>query len=132
MLSGYGLAYSMENKKDYLKGFLKQRLVKILAPAYIVFVIQTLGLCLINDKYSLVEGGQILDVKLFFNATNWYVWECIILYIIFYVSYKYFAKHAEKIIWAICIIFIITVFFLQIDNPWYGSTLCFPLGLFYY
>lgn len=131
LLSGYGLSYSIANKQDYLTGFLKNRLKKVLIPAYVVFAVQLLGYNIINDRNSF-GGGQIFDLELFFEATNWYVWECIALYIIFYVSYKYCAKYAEQMIWAICIGFIIVAFFLKIDNPWYGSTLCFPLGMLYY
>lgn len=130
LLSGYGLSCSIANKQDYLRGFLKNRLKKVLIPAYVVFAIQLLGYNIINGENSF--WSQIFDLKLFFEATNWYVWECIALYIFFYVSYKYCAKYAEQMIWAICIGFIIVAFFLKIDNPWYGSTLCFPLGMLYY
>lgn len=37
-LSGYGLMYSMKNKKDYLQTFWKRRIPKILVPAYVVFL----------------------------------------------------------------------------------------------
>lgn len=30
------------------------------------------------------------------------------------------------------VIFICAAFCLEMDNPWYGSTLCFWLGIFYY
>lgn len=39
ILSGYGVAYSMEHKADYLKYFLLDRSIKLLLPAYTVKII---------------------------------------------------------------------------------------------
>ena len=39
LLSGYGLMYSIENKKNYLKYFLYRKIQKLILPAYFIFFV---------------------------------------------------------------------------------------------
>lgn len=39
MLSGYGLMYNYSNSSEYLNHFLKKRIVSILFPAYVVYIL---------------------------------------------------------------------------------------------
>lgn len=60
-LSGYGLMYSVSNKENYLRGFLIKRLiVKLLLPAYVVFIIST-----ILKAFCLSGGGIHTTLKMF-------------------------------------------------------------------
>lgn len=130
-LSGYGLMYSIANKDDYLVDFLPKRIGKLLFPAYIVFLISIVLDGLIDKgAISLIE---FFNLKYFFLRTNWYVWELLILYIVFYISVK--KGKIEKtplIIFYFSIVFVCIAYALKFENPWYGSTLCFGLGIFYF
>ena len=37
LLSGYGVAYSVEHKKDYLQHFIRKKILKLILPAYLVY-----------------------------------------------------------------------------------------------
>ena len=66
--------------------------------------------------------------------TNWYVWELLMLYIVFHICFKTSrnAKIIFLVILCFSIIFVIAAYVFKLENPWYGSTLCFGFGMFYY
>jgi membrane-bound acyltransferase YfiQ involved in biofilm formation len=80
MISGYGLMYGLENKEDYLKNFWPKRLGKMIPIFAIVVIIDFI----INKEinFSRATGGA-----------KWYVYELIILYILFYISNRLFIKN---------------------------------------
>ena len=50
----------------------------------------------------------------------------------FWLLYKYFSvKVADILLCVTTILLIILGFYFKIANPWYGSSLCFPLGIFF-
>lgn len=123
-LSGYGLMYSIDNKKNYQNVFLKQRIIKIVLPAYLIYILRTV---LLQEPLS-----YIVNIRIFFEETNWYVWEILVLYTIFYLFAKISLKNISITLFFFSIVFVVIAYILKIDIPWYGSTLCFPLGIYYY
>ena len=119
MISGYGLAYGYYNKPNYLNGFIKNRFTKLLLPAILVIIVETI----INHDFSW---------SMFFSGARWYVWELLVLYVLFYVTYRLFDKNKLCILTFLCIVIILIAYYIGLDNPWYGSTLCFSLGIAYY
>lgn len=131
-LSGYGLMYCIKNKEGYLKNFFKNRLGKLLLPAYFIFVIGIVLQSVISKNGSNMIC--VFDVKLFFIATNWYVWELLILYTVFFISLKVDRKMERFHIWILIfsILFIGFAHAMNFERPWYGSTLCFWGGIIYF
>lgn len=131
-LSGYGIIYSFINKERYLSGFIWKKMKRLLLPAYIVFLLEIVLNCILDEKgLNLVD---IINVKQFFRITNWYVWELLVFYIAFYFCIKVF-KNVEKtsvLMLGIAIIFVGIAYYLNFEKPWYGATMCFGLGNFYY
>lgn len=130
LLSGYGLSYGIENKTDYMKNFLYRHIKNIILPAYIVYFLSIILKLLTGWP---VELKQIFSMHGFFINTNWYVWEIIFFYILFYFSYSFIKdkKISNYIIFICSIIFICIAHINKFANPWYGSTLCFALGIWY-
>lgn len=120
LISGYGLAYGFYNKKDYLKGFIKNRLVKIIFPLMIVTIYDIF----LSKRISL---GFIIE-----NNGRWYVYELLLLYMIFYLVYRYCPKHQLVAVAVLSGILVLTGYLLNLGNHWYGSTMCFPLGIAYF
>lgn len=131
-LSGYGLMYSKDTKTDYFNKFIPKRVKRVLIPAYIVYALiiiyRTFQYNAVNQLVNLV------NIKFFFLETNWYVWEIILFYIVFYICSRKGrgSNSIEHCILFFSIIFILIAFLLKVDNPWYGSTLCFWVGIWYY
>lgn len=129
-LSGYGLMYSVQNKKDYMQRFLQKRIFKILIPAYFIYAIGILIQRFIS--FESISFAHIFDMRTFYQSTNWYVWELILLYVVFYCCFKWLKSPWNTIgLYIFLTVFIVVAFIFKIDNPWYGSTLCFGLGVLY-
>lgn len=125
-LSGYGLMYSLQNKDNYLKSFLSDRLFKLLIPAYVIYVI---GVLLKSD----VDWVNIFRPDRFVSDTNWYVWEMLAMYIAFYLCARLMdMRKGHIILFVLSLIFVCAAYALNLDRPWYGSTFCFWLGIFYF
>ena len=131
-LSGYGLMYGVSNKENYLQGFWKKRIPKILIPAYVTFLIGiVIRSIMAGNANNLVN---VISIKRFFGQTNWYVWELLVMYIVFYICARLDKSllKGQYILLVFSLVFVCMAFEMGVDNPWYGSTLCFWLGIFYY
>lgn len=121
-LSGYGLLYSFQKKQNYLENFLIKRVVKLMLPVCFVQGIYLLFLVLENK----LDTNYILLIK----SVNWYVWEILAFYVLFYVVFKYVeVNNAIILMTSLSLVFIVICYVFHVSNPWYGSTLCFSLGL---
>ena len=101
-ISAYGLALSFRNKKDYLNGFLLRKcgyIVFLILITYI-FNITVAYISPVKTKYYPIK--ECLPVHIFYN-TNWYLWELLLLYMVFYIVYKYLYKYRYKAAFAIVI-----------------------------
>ena len=87
--SGYGLIKSLETKPDYLKGFMKKRVLKTLIVPYYVSIL-IYGLARFASGERLPAAQWITNI-LGFTMMNEYAWYPIIagiLYTAFYLIFK--------------------------------------------
>ena len=128
-LSAYGLMNRFMATPDYLNNkFLLKRAITILIPAFSIYVFHLIphiinigpqaGFSLFNYIYA------------FLSSMNWFVYEILAFYFLFFLCFKCLKPAGAIVAISFASIFFISIaFMLRIDNPWYGSTLCFPLGL---
>lgn len=90
--SGYGLMTGYMQKENYLKGFFKKRIAKILIPYLISGVVTFLAHLLMRYKFtpseifnSLFTGDPIVKY-------SWYVLVILLLYLIFYIAARFLKK----------------------------------------
>lgn len=134
MLSGYGLMYNYSNSSEYLNHFLKKRIVSILFPAYVVYILFGCIEAIITPGggQSVQSIIQYIFLKEFYKRTNWFVFEIVFLYILFWIIYKFFSlKIASVIMSIVMVLWIIAGFYCHIDKAWYDSSLCFLVGILY-
>lgn len=130
-LSAYGLYVQNESRENYLDNFLVKRLSKIIVPFFII--------SLIYMFYRFVNG-QLIDLNFFINLfkqgstiiyNGWFVDVIILMYIFFYLSFKFFQNKFLSIVFNT--IFIICYICLAIKLGynfwWYNSVLAFAIGL---
>ena len=129
MLSGYGVAYGAEHKEGYFKHFILKKVWKLLLPAYIVYAIYTVALGLL---FKEAVWTDLFSLMVFFEKTNWYVWEQLAFYIIVCLAYLLLPKWTNLFVLVVSVVFVGIAYVAGMDNPYYGSTLCLPLGLYYY
>lgn len=127
LLSGYGLSYSLDNKENYLNSFSKRiaRILIIFTPLLVCFCV--IKVC-INPEKNIVD----IIINQMFNSSYWYVWELLGLYLLFYVIAKYKKEKLNLIMLISTMIFVVIAFLLGLNDTWFGSTLAFPLGMYYY
>lgn len=132
-LSGYGLMFSLRKKEDYLAGFFRSRMPKILLPAVLVYIIYyILELIGTPADTRLTVTLKYFSLLKFSEKMNWYVTELLFLYVIFYLFYRYFKVKTANIILSVsCVCFVVICYLAGAGNTWYGSTLCFPLGILF-
>lgn len=87
--SGYGLYTSLKTKENYLKGFLGKRLVTVLIPFYSCNFIFVISSCLTGAKYKPLQLFYVLSGWSLLNDHMWYVIEIVILYIAFFLFYRF-------------------------------------------
>jgi membrane-bound acyltransferase YfiQ involved in biofilm formation len=115
-LSGYGLMISFHKKENYLKKFLLKRIGIIIIP-FLIMKLINFGLGLSNDFI-----GSLLN--------DWFTIEIIVVYIVWYVSYKFMSEKHAFVILAV-LVFVLNVLgcYYNIGTRWYGSTACFLAGI---
>lgn len=133
IISGISLTYNFHHKKNYLDGFLKNKAVKIFLFAIICELVGRTLRCLFVG-YDLAIGMSILF------SFNWYVYEIIVFYIVFYFLYKFLKDKNIRIIGLWIISILVSLFTLYMFNNYgsfwthafYYSSLCFVWGVMLY
>lgn len=87
--SGYGLYTSLKTKENYLKGFLGKRLVAVLIPFYVCNTVFVINSCLTGASYKPLQLLYVLSGWSLLNDHMWYVIEIVILYIAFFIFYRF-------------------------------------------
>ena len=86
--SGYGLYTSLKTKENYLKGFLKKRLVTILIPFYMCILVFVAAACICGGKFTPLQLLGVLSGWALINGHMWYIVEIAILYLAFFLIYR--------------------------------------------
>lgn len=128
MFSGYGLKYSYNHNPDYIKVFISKRWLRV----YIPYLLCNIFVDLILRKVILLpEEFGVTDIveMIFCVNARWFIQVLLILYLIFWVSFKFFPKQGNIIVFVSIFIFIIVGACLKIDKQRYGSLIPFAFGI---
>ena len=135
VLSGYGLAFSYHNKKEYMQSFIMNKIIKkIIFPAFVCMIISRMLIMIyIDEKLSLIS------IKGAIKSINWYIFALVYLYLIFFVIYSYIDSSEIRLclIWLVVIgstfiILALSNFGCEIGRSYYISEWSFPLGITIY
>ena len=139
-VSGMGITHSYHTKPDYLKTFPKHRILHLIFIAISALVISTLiaYIYTIPTPFRNIPDTLSVFLRAIIIRTNWYIRELLLLYTIFYISYRFFHKHRYLFI-CLMICFSCTIllileykYSLGYTRCWFASIICFPLGIFTY
>ncbi len=125
--SGFGLAYSVASKPNYLHNFWKK-------------IVDLLLITLFSSVVSTLIQNTVLGTHQTLHLVNWYMPTLILLYLIFYISYRFFPKNKfRRVVFLSVVIFVITSVICVLDTVtglnhrvYYISELAFPFGVFIY
>lgn len=134
--SGYGLIKSLYTKKDYLTGFFKKRILKIIIPFYVVntfftIVLYAKGMIEKNELTKCIFGIYMP------NDHMWYLIEIVLLYTLFYFNFNNIESEESaflKMFAQIAVLIFISVILGHGDlwfqgEWWYNSTILFFIGM---
>ena len=130
-LSGYGLYVQNKIKENYLDNFLVKRLSRIFIPFVFISSIYLI--------YRKINGQVLLSsffIDLFKKGSTviyngWFVDIIILMYILFYISFRMFSNKTIAILvnTVLIIFYIVLAIKLEYGFWWYNSSLPFVLGL---
>lgn len=133
--SGYGIYESIKkDKNNYLNNFPVRRILRTFfhfAIAVAIFFI--IKCCFMGYTYNI---KKILLTFIGWNSignSNWYVFDILILYSLFYISFKFFDKDDKKAIVLLWGLSFVLILWLRNVQPFrfYDTILSFPLGVTY-
>jgi len=137
--SGYGLIKSIQSKPNYLKGFFRKRVLPVIAAYYFSSYIFLIVRYLMGERLDVKHLiYNIIGIQLG-NPNAWYVIALPILYMIFYICYR-FCKNQNHAFWLTCAGVILYVFLGTCCNHnrfwfqgqwWYNATHFFLFGLLF-
>ena len=131
-LSGYGLYFQYSNNATYMENFLRKRLTRIFIPFFVFVVIYVIY------RATL---GEVVNVDFFLSFwrdhnniiyNGWFINSIIVLYVIFYVSFK--KKDSKIAIFKLVFFTLVYIFWKAYQNhgDWeYVSIMAFLLGVFW-
>lgn len=141
--SGYGLYTSFKNKENYLDGFLKKRLPAVLIPFYMTNTIFLLLSLALGYKMTTGELFVYLSGFVLLNSQMWYIVEIIVLYLAFYLIFRFIKK--QNLAFPVMALFILVMTVITLlrghdktyacggawfkGEWWYNSTWTFFVGM---
>ena len=84
---------------------------------------------LLDKDYSLSRIIWSFTVLSSIGNSNWYVFAILVMYIIVYISFKYFKKNGITSCAIMSILYIILMKAFKGQDWWYNIILCFPAGM---
>lgn len=130
-LSGYGMMYSFIQYKKYP---FKKILIKIAVLLYMAVLVYIFSAFLEKVLLSYGANGNEflpLSIKKFLISTNWYVYELIGFYCIFFVSIRFIKeKYQLLFIGFVSVIAFILFYYSGLVEAYYNSIIGFGFGTF--
>lgn len=99
MISGYGVSYGLENKKNYLDSFLIRRCGKILLCYWLMNGITVIVDYCYYGRINIDSWERGIKIFLmrdaYYTQASWYIMMLFWLYIFFYLAARFFGKHLQ-------------------------------------
>lgn len=133
-VSGFGLAHSYHTKCNYLDTFIRHRIIRLIALALGSLVLVTI-IAYLSPMYTdfrSIPTTLLAYPRVMLVRTNWYMRELLILYIFFYIVFRFFQKHKYIMLFTLIVALCIVLYFMGYTRCWFASIFCFPLGIIYY
>lgn len=127
-VSGWGLCRSFHQKKGYLNHFLVAKCGYLFMLSIYAFLLRYI-VWIVSGNSDAKENVIVQ----YFQRTNWYIWELMFFYLLFYFIYKFIPDRLRNILIAIITVILATVlFYAGVIQGYYMSAFAFPAGLFFY
>ncbi len=136
--SGLGLYKSYRTKPDYLKGFVRRRIVPIVIAFYLSEIVYTIVRALMGERMTLSKVLWYLSGLRMANYNSWFVIVIPFFYLVFWLAFRFCRREGTAVFWIFLFTLGYTVIGAVINHQntwwmrgewWYNSILLFPLGM---
>ncbi len=128
-VSAFGMAISFERKKNYLNlSFLLSKPLYLWILSLVFFLIGMIIDAVCPNDLSYITPGLRWAYLL---TTNWYIWELIGFYLIFYCIYKFLPRFRVLLICITTLFLSIALYQKGFWEAYVASTFAFPAGLLF-
>ena len=91
--SGFSMICNLKEKGgSYFAGFFKRKILFLFFIAILIFIINCI-IAAVSGIFTHYVSSDSLPV-MFFNRTNWFIWELELFYLLFYICYFLYHKSA--------------------------------------
>lgn len=138
--SGLGLYKSFRGKPDYLKGFLRRRVLPIVLAFYLSEFLYTGVRLLMGGKMDFIRALRFLSGLHMANFNAWYLVVIPFFYLAFWAAFRFCRREGAAILWVFAFTLAYAVLCASVDPEsgrwmegewWYNTVLLFPLGLLF-
>lgn len=136
-VSGYGCIYGLEKKEDYLKTFLRKRILAVMTPYWILLITKLVIDEYVGDFHDLRE----IILSLFglnYITNTWFVPSILIMYFAFWFSFSWVKRTNQKNRSGIILLtleiaaYTIVCTLIGLPSCYTASVLCFLVGIVFY
>ena len=144
LFSGYGLIVSYEEKENYMKTFVIRRICTVLLPYFICNYIYMTATLLAGNEFTMKQLILAFFGLILLNDHMWFAVEIMILYMVFFLIFRFVSKEKYKIIFMGLFIILLIVFSFLLGHEytitqmtwfhgewWYNTTFLFFLGMLF-
>ena len=123
-----GLMPFFPSKKGYLNRFLAVKCGYLFIQSIYAFLLRYIIWIVLGNS----DAKENIMAQ-YFQKTNWYIWELMFFYLLFYLIYKFVPDRLRNILIVIVTVILATVLFCAgVIQRYYMSAFAFPAGLFFY
>ncbi|WP_022779311.1 acyltransferase family protein [Butyrivibrio sp. AE3009] len=133
LYSGYGMMYSMINKKNYVNTIPK-RFVRILLQFDCAIVLFVVANAILGKKYGFADTLLAFTGWESIGNSNWYIFAVLCLYIITFIAGKLCKEKYLMLILSVCLGCFVNIILMKIGGKpryCYDTIFCFPVGMLY-
>lgn len=137
--NGYGVYKSFHAKENYLKGYVKRRILPVVLALYTTTFIFFIARLLIGEKMDANQIFLYLTSIDLCNPNTWYVIVLPFLYLFFYISFRLFKKDGLAVLSTTALVIMYLLLGTSIDHNdywirgewWYNCVFLFPIGVIF-
>ena len=137
--NGYGLYKSFHSKDNYLKGFVKKRILPIVFMLYATTVIFYFVRLIIGEKMDVLQTVLYLTSIKLCNPYTWYAIVLPFFYLAFYLAFKFIKNDGIAVLVTTAFVVAYMLFGTTIDHNdywfrgewWYNCVFLFAVGIIF-
>jgi len=131
--SGYGIYESIKEKKDYIKNFFKNRILKLFISFSIALIIYIIANYFLGNKYTITTTLLSFTGWENIGNSNWFIFATFCMYFATLFSFKLCKNNTNSLILntIFSLLYIIFIMIFRGYDWWCNTILCYSAGMWF-